>query len=110
MYFAPSDREEMKVRERVMLDRKSSGYYMCKIKHKHLQDGMMRQCNRYIERTMLVQLNHPYSTQKNEVIHTSASVFAPKNKNYASDSSLRCMVGIAAGTQISGYVSFLNSV
>ena len=57
--FTPADLEEMKDRERVMMERNNRGYYRCKVKDKKLYDEIMGVYSRFIHPDMLVQLNHP---------------------------------------------------
>ena len=59
---------------------------------------------------MLLQLNHPYSTQSNEAMNTSVAALAPKGKHYSSTDSLRTRVGIAGGCQIVGHATFWTMV
>ena len=81
--FTPADLEEMKNRERVMMERNDRGYYRCKVKDKKLYDEIMGVYSRFITRDMLEQLNHKWSTQKNEAMNTSVFSLAPKHKHYS---------------------------
>ena len=46
--FTPSDLEEMKNRECVMMERNNSGYYRYKIKDKELHTHIMHEYSRFI--------------------------------------------------------------
>ena len=64
MMFTVDDLEEMKTRERVMMERTERGYYRSKTDHEQLYLQIMDEYARFITRPMLLMLNHPYSTQK----------------------------------------------
>ena len=108
--FTPADLEEMKNRERVMMERNDRGYYRCKVKDKKLYDEIMGVYSRFITPDMLMQLNHMWSTQKNEAMNTSVSSYAPKNKHYSGTDSLLTRVGIAGACQVIGYAAFWTKV
>ena len=57
----------------------------------------------YITEEVLLQLAHPWHTQKNEAMNQTVSAFAPKGRAYSLTASLDCRVALAAGTQIVGY-------
>jgi len=108
--FTPADLEEMKNRERVMMERNDRGYYRCKVKDKKLYDEIMGVYSRFITPDMLIQLNHMWSTQKNEAMNTSVSSYAPKNKHYSGTDSLLTRVGIAGACQVIGFAAFWTKV
>ena len=62
--FTPSDLDEMKMRERVMMERNDRGYYRCKVKDAQLYEQISAKYSRFIAPEMLKQLNHCWSTQK----------------------------------------------
>ena len=66
--------------------------------------------SRFIHRNMLVQLNHMWSTQKNDAMNTSVSSYAPKNKHYSGTDSLLTRVGISGACQVVGYAAFWTKV
>ena len=86
--FTPVDVDEMKNREQVMMERNDRGYYRCKIKDRELYEQIMHEYSRFITPDMLKQLNHGWSTQKNELMNTSVASYAPKNKHYSGTDSL----------------------
>ena len=92
------------------MDRNDRGYYRCKVKDKKLYDEIMGVYARFITRDMLVQLNHMWSTQKNEAMNTSVSSYAPKNKHYSGTDSLLTRVGIAGACQVLGFAALWTKV
>ena len=62
MLFTADDLEEMKTRERIMMERTERGYYRSKTDHEQLYLQIMDEYARFITRPMLLMLNHPYST------------------------------------------------
>ena len=56
--FTPKDHEEMKNRERIMVERNERGYYRCKIKDRQLYEEIMSEYSRFITPDMMKQLNH----------------------------------------------------
>ena len=110
LIFTPSDLDEMKMREKVMMERTERGYYRSKIRHEKLYLEIMEEYDRFITRPMLLMLNHTYSTQKNEAMNTSVASLAPKTKHYCTTNSLLTRVGIAAACQILGHAEFWSKV
>ena len=108
--FTPSDLEEMKKRERVMMERNDRGYYRCKVKDKKLYESIKQSYSRFVTAEMLKQVNHPWSTQKNEALNTSVSSYAPKVKHYSATDSLLGRVSIAVGCQVVGYAAFWTKI
>ena len=100
----------MKAREIAMYQRNKRGYYWCKEKHADLYKEITLAMSRFITRAMLLQLNHTYSTQKNEAMNHSVSSTAPKSKHYSTTDSLLTRVGIAGACQILGHASFWTKV
>ena len=64
----------------------------------------------YITIEALRQVNHPWTTQKNEAMNTSVAAFAPKGKTYSMTNSLLTRVSIAAGISIAGHERFWINV
>ena len=108
--FAADDLEDMVKKEKVMLERNEKGYCRCRQRNKELYDSMMLTYTPYITVETLMQVNHPWYTQKNEVMNTSISAFAPKDKTYSMTKSLLARVSIAAGISIAGHKNFWNNV
>ena len=108
--FTPSDLEEMKKRERVMMERNDRGYYRCKVKDKQLYEEIKQAYSRFVTPQMLKQLNHPWSTQKNEALNMSVSSYVPKVKHYSGTDSLLARVSITAGCQVVGYAAFWTQI
>ena len=104
--FTPIEMNELKRREMALIERNQKGYYRCKVKHAKLYKEMTDAYAPYITKSMLVQLQHNWDTQKNEAMNTSVSCYAPKNKTYSLTESLDTRVAIAAGVQILGYHDF----
>ena len=104
--FNPTEMHDLKVRENALIERNQKGYYRCKVRHSKLYKEMTDAFAPYIQKDMLVQLQHNWNTQKNEAMNTSVSFYAPKNKTYSTTQSLDTRVAIAAGVQILGYSSF----
>ena len=108
--FTNDDLEEMKTRERVMMERTQRGYYRSKTDHEQLYLQIMDEYARFITRAMLLMLIHPYSTQKNEAMNTSVAALAPKTKHYCTTNSLLTRVGISAACQILGHATFWSLI
>ena len=54
-------------------------------------------------------LHHEYTTQSNDSLNKSVSVYTLKHKTYSLTQSLEVRVSIAGGTQIQGYWSVWRS-
>ena len=93
-----------------MMERTQRGYYRSKTDHEQLYLQIMDEYARFITRAMLLMLNHPYSTQKNEAMNTSAASLAPKTKHYCTTNSLLTRVGISAACQIIGHATFWSTI
>ena len=104
--FTTENLQALKQREIVMIQRNERGYYHCNITHDKLHTEITQEMKRFLTREMLLQLNHPYSTQSNEAMNTSVAALAPKGKHYPSTDSLKTRIGIAAGFQINGHAAF----
>ena len=72
----------MKNREQVMMERNDRGYYRCKIWDAKLYDEIMGVYSCFINPDITTQLNHVWSTQKNESMNTSLSSYAPNTKHH----------------------------
>ena len=66
--------------------------------------------SRFITRDMLEQLNHKWSTQKNEAMNTSVFSLAPKYKHYSGTDFLLTRVGIAGACQVLDFATFWTKV
>ena len=100
----------MKLREKTMSERTERGYYRSKQDHEELYWQIMEEYSRFITRPMLLQLNHTWSTQKNEAMNTSVASAAPKTKHYCATNSLLTRVGIAGASQVIGHAKFWSMV
>lgn len=98
--------ETLKVIEITMLNRNESWYYHDKTKDYKLYNDITHKMSRFISRTRLLQLNHSYSTQRNEDMNTSVAALARIGKNYFTTESSRTRVGIAGACQIMRLVVF----
>ena len=110
LIFTSDDLEEMKLREKTMSERTERGYYRSKQDHEELYWQIMEEYSRFITRPMLLQLNHKWSTQKNEAMNTSVASSAPKTKHYCATNSLLTRVGIAGASQVIGHAKFWSMV
>ena len=108
--FTTENLQALKEREIAMIQRNERGYYRCKVTHEKLHTDITHEMKRFFSREMLLQLNHPYSTQSNEAGNNSVAALAQKGKHYSSTDSLRTRVGIAGGCQIVGHATFWTMV
>ena len=108
--FSEVEMDKLKLREKELIDRNTSGYYRCKIRHAKLYEDMKTAYADYITPAMLKQLQHCWDTQKNEGLNTSVASYAPKHKHYSSTSSLDTRVAIAGAVQVLGYEGFWERV
>ena len=60
--FTPAELDELKKRERIMIERNTKGYYRSKLKDRALYDQMMGEYKRFIQPKMLRQVNHMWNT------------------------------------------------
>ena len=93
-----------------MVERNEKGYYRCRQRVKKLCDDMMAVYTPYITIEALRQVNHPWTTQKNEAMNTSVAAFAPKGKTYSMMNNLLTRVSIAARISIAGHEQFWINV
>ena len=100
----------MKKREQVMVERNDRGYYRCKVKDKMLYKEIKQGYSRFVTPQILKQLNHPWSTQKNEVWNMYISNYAPKVKYYSGTDLLLARVNIVVGYQAVGYAAFWTQI
>ena len=82
-----------------MLERSKSGYYGNKIQDEKLYKDITHDMSRFITRTTLFQLNHCYSTQRNETMNTSVAALVLK-VGISTTISLMTQVEIAGACQI----------
>ena len=64
MHFSPNEMEELKVKEKELMERNASSYYRCKIKHAKLYAEITAAYTPFITKEMLVMLHHTGDTQK----------------------------------------------
>ena len=62
--FTPAEVDELKQRERIMIERNTKGYYRNKVSDRALYDELMTEYERFIQPKMLRQVNHIWNTQK----------------------------------------------
>ena len=108
--FAPTELDDLRKRELALMERNEKGYYRSKVKHAQLYGEMSLAYQPYITKPMLRQLQHPWSTQKNEAMNQSVASYAPKGKTYSLTNSLDTRVAIAGCVQILGYLEFWSLV
>ena len=85
------------------MERKKSGYYRDKERHKTAYAKICEAYSSYITRDMLRMLHHSWSTQKNESLNKSVSSYAPKDRTYSRTNSLDTRIAIAGAIKIVGY-------
>lgn len=56
--FTPAEVDELKQRERIMIDRNTKGYYWNKVKDRALYDELIPEYERFIQPKMIKQVNH----------------------------------------------------
>ena len=56
--FTLAEVDELKKRERIMIERNTKGYYRNKVKDRALYDELMAEYERFIKPKMLRQVNH----------------------------------------------------
>ena len=108
--FAPTELEDWKKTEAALVQRNQRGYYRSKITHAQLYKDMTLAYQPYIEEEMLKQLQHSFSTQRNEAMNQSVASYAPKGKTYSLTDSLDTRVCIAGGIQIHGYAGLWSKI
>ena len=108
--FSISDFEELKEKEKILMERKKSGYYRDKIRHKTAYAKICESYSKYITRDMLKMLHHTWSTQKNESLNKSVTCYAPKDRTYSKTNSLDTRVAVAGAIQEVGYYSLWKQI
>ena len=101
--FAGSELEELKLKERVLLERGNRGFYRNKFNHANVYAKICDDMKPYLTRKNLKMLHHGHTTQSNEALNKSVSAYTPKNKHYSTTKSLEARVGVAAAIQLDGY-------
>ena len=101
--FSPVEMLKLKEREVVLIDQNMSGYYRYKIRHAKLYQDLTEAFAPFIEKKRLEELQHKWSTHKNEGLNTSIASYAPKNKHCCGTSSLDNRVYIVGSVQVLGY-------
>ena len=108
--FAPTELDDWKKTEAALVERNQRGYYRSKITHAQLYKDMTLAYQPYIQEEMLKQLQHSFSTQRNEAMNQSVASYAPKGKTYSLTDSLDTRVCIAGGIQIHGYAGLWSKI
>ena len=101
--FADSELEDLKLKEKILLERGDRGYYRNKLDHENAYEEICKAMKPYLTRENLKMLHHPHTTQSNEALNKSVSAYAPKHKHFSTTKSLEARVGVAASIQIDGY-------
>ena len=104
--FSEAELEDIKVKEKILIERGDKGYYRDKDTHARAYTLMCEALQQYMKPEMLSMLHHSYTTQINESLNKSVSSYAPKHKTYSLTKSLEARVGVAASVQIGGYEKF----
>ena len=108
--FSISDFEELKEKEKILMERKKSGYYRDKIRNKTAYAKICESYSKYITRDMLKMLHHTWSTQKNKSLNKSVTCYAPKDRTYSKTNSLDTRVAIAGAIQVVGYYALWKKI
>ena len=95
--------DELKEKEKNLMQRKQVGYYRCKIKHKNANSKNCEAYSPYIPRDILYMLYHKWYTKKNEALNKSVASYAPKDRTFSRTQSLHTRVSIAVAVQVCGY-------
>ena len=101
--FAQLELEDLKVKEKSLLERGDRGYYRNKLEHENAYEQICIAMKPYLTRANLKILHHLHTTQSNEALNKSVSAYAPKHKRFSTTKSLEARVGVAAAIQIDGY-------
>ena len=110
LVFGDAELEDLKRKEKILVERANRGYYRCKVEHASVYNEIMHAIQPYLSDECLRQLHHPYHTQRNEALNKSVATYAPKHKTFSLTESLTTRVAIAAGTQILGYHDFWKEI
>ena len=100
--YSVTELEDLKEKEKVLIERNESGYYRCKHRHTNMYQKISKAYQPYITEKYLRQLHHPWTTQTNEALNKSVSSYAPKDRTFSTTKSLKTRVDIAASVQVSG--------
>ena len=100
--FTDSELDDLKIKERALIERGDKGYYRNKNIHKHAYTKICQALQPYLSTQNLKMLHHGHTTQSNEALNKSVSAYAPKHKNYSLTKSLEARVGVAASIQVGG--------
>ena len=106
--FNESELNDIRRKERILMERGDKGYYRCKSIHKTAYAKITQALEKYMTEENLRMIHHPFTTQSNEALNKSVSAYAPKHKTYSLTKSLEARVSIAGATQIQGYRSTWN--
>ena len=101
--FTESELDDMKRKEKALIERGVSGYYRNKVEHREAYDKIVPVLQPYLTIKNFRMLHHQYNTQSNKALNKSVSAYAPKDKNYSLTRSLEARVGVTAAIQIQGY-------
>ena len=104
--FTDLELDDLKIKERALIERGDKGYYRNKNTHKHAYTKICQALEPYLSTKNLKMLHHVHTTQSNEALNKSVSAYAPKHKNYSLTKSLEARVGVAASIQVGGYNEF----
>ena len=65
--FADSELEDLKVKEKILLERGDRGYYRNKLEHENAYEEICKAMKPYLTRENLKMLHHPHTTQSNRL-------------------------------------------
>ena len=108
--FSVSELDDLKRKERELIERRENGYYRNKEIHKNAYKQIYEAYLPFITRENLLMLHHPWSTQRNESMNKSVSAYAPKDRTFSTTKSLLTRVSVAGAVQGSGNSKVWNSI
>jgi hypothetical protein len=108
--FSVSELDDLKRKERELIQRRVNGYYRNKDKHKNAYKQIYDAYLPFITRENLLMIHHPWSTQRNEGMNKSVSAYAPKDRTFSTTKSLLTRVSVPGAVQGSGNSKVWNSI
>ena len=88
--------EELKSREKALLDKNTKGYYCSKVRYAKLYKEMTATYAPFITKERLEELHHEWNTQKNEAMNTLVASYPPENITVVQN---RWILSIVGGVQ-----------
>ena len=108
--FSVSELNDLKRKERDLIQRRENGYYRNKEIHKNAYKQIYEAYLPFISRENLLMLHHPWSTQRNESINKSVSAYAPKDRTFSTTKALLTRVSVSGAVQGSGNSKVWSSI